>query len=380
MEKKNNVFEKAVSQDELNQEISSSNPEERAQENTIPAAEECNGEDKTENTVQTIEASPNEEKAEIEANTVIEPNYGINENMPEADLQNESAIMVVPQPQEPSKKRLLKKKGFLVILGIISLVIVIGIAVGGYFLAYNLNAIDVEDYIVVYLEQDGNEYDAKTITIDYEKIATDNDLHGTEDLEEIFEYVLISYKDVLKTQTYDKALKQYPKKLKKSDIIEISINWDSLAKGNLERIEEIEKELGIHFNHSNKWIEIYVSDIVRQGRVEEKKPDFKALYEKFCDAKFAKVGDDGSYLKLDSNPQNYDSDSYYYYTYTYLTEVDKAVSEINNELGVPDSVIEKMNNTTWSQGIQKEEYNTFTISWTYHPDKGFEVTYEIKNN
>ena len=77
---------------------------------------------------------------------------------------------------------------------------------------------------------------------------------------------------------------------------------------------------------------------------------------------------DGSGIRIDTNPRDieefYDADAL------------KAVRRINNALGMPDSVIEKMLSTRALDGRQSQTYSGVTVSWTYHPDAGLEIVYE----
>ena len=54
---------------------------------------------------------------------------------------------------------------------------------------------------------------------------------------------------------------------------------------------------------------------------------------------------------------------------------------MNTELGLPDSLSKDMGQTTWSMGKQQEEFEDagVKVTWTYHPDKGLEVTYKLLN-
>ena len=102
--------------------------------------------------------------------------------------------------------------------------------------------------------------------------------------------------------------------------------------------------------------------------------DFKKIYNEFCVAKWATVGSDNSYLSIDDNP--YDQDDYY------IDAADAAIEKINRALGLPDALYSDMLQTTWSMGKQKETYEKIgvEVTWTYHPDKGLEVTYKLINN
>lgn len=106
--------------------------------------------------------------------------------------------------------------------------------------------------------------------------------------------------------------------------------------------------------------------------VKKKAPDLKAIYEKFCSGKsWADVASDGSYLNIDDNPYNLDD--------YYISAANSAIQLINNEMGLPSSLYNDMLQTSWSMGKQQETYENIgvKVSWTYHPDKGLEVTYKL---
>ncbi len=100
--------------------------------------------------------------------------------------------------------------------------------------------------------------------------------------------------------------------------------------------------------------------------------DFQAVYDA-CKLKdtFASIGSDGSYLSIDTNPDN--KDDYTDYD-AYL-----ALSEVAEYLGLPYSLMEDMLHTSASDGKQSETFEDLgiTVSWKYHPDKGLEATYKI---
>lgn len=109
--------------------------------------------------------------------------------------------------------------------------------------------------------------------------------------------------------------------------------------------------------------------------VKKKGPDFKKLYDTidFSARLGWEVGSDGSYLMADTNA--YDLDDYA------DTQVWTSIKKMNKELGLPDSLNKDMGQTTWSMGKQQEEFEDagVKVSWTYHPDKGLEVTYKLLN-
>lgn len=103
--------------------------------------------------------------------------------------------------------------------------------------------------------------------------------------------------------------------------------------------------------------------------VTKAKPNFIAIYKEYCDSTWASVSKDGSYLKIDTNPNNIDD----YFDY----DAYKAVILVNDALGLPESLLEKMGSTRALDGTQVQRYENITVTWTYHPDNGLEVIYEV---
>ncbi|MBP5661985.1 MAG: hypothetical protein J6X30_02385 [Clostridia bacterium] len=85
-------------------------------------------------------------------------------------------------------------------------------------------------------------------------------------------------------------------------------------------------------------------------------------------------------MELDTNPYDYDDDSSSFtrWSTANLDDVMNAISEVNKTLGFSESLLKKMRNTTALQGRQTEENETYRVTWTYHPDNGLEVLYEMK--
>ena len=110
--------------------------------------------------------------------------------------------------------------------------------------------------------------------------------------------------------------------------------------------------------------------------IQKKGPDFSQLYEDHCSSLWAEVGADGSYLFLDTNPYDIDGMGALY------RQAAEAMEQINKELGLPDSLYKEMITTVRADGKQSETFEEqgVTVSWTYHPDKGLEVTYKKINN
>lgn len=99
--------------------------------------------------------------------------------------------------------------------------------------------------------------------------------------------------------------------------------------------------------------------------------DLKKIYSEHCISTWAQVGDDGSYLYIDTNPYNWEDDGLAY------PEAYYAIEAINEELGLPTSLCQEIGQTTANDGKQIRIYEDLgiEISWRYHPDKGLEITY-----
>lgn len=97
------------------------------------------------------------------------------------------------------------------------------------------------------------------------------------------------------------------------------------------------------------------------------------------EGKAVKIGDNGNWMKVDTNPldiEKDDRDEVVRYAYTFV--IDQFIEIVHKELGFSDLVLEDMNETTWSMGPQTAESKKATARWTYHPDKGLEITYTLK--
>lgn len=90
-------------------------------------------------------------------------------------------------------------------------------------------------------------------------------------------------------------------------------------------------------------------------------------------------GSDGSWMQLDTNPDDLDSDDFdATYYMLYFTPCNEAIEHVLDELGFSGAVYQRMNRTTALQGVQTAETDQYQASWTYHPDKGLEVLIEVK--
>ena len=109
------------------------------------------------------------------------------------------------------------------------------------------------------------------------------------------------------------------------------------------------------------------------------KKDFKDMYGDMAKFSWCIIASDGSYMKLDTNPSDKENDDMVLDDYdNVMMPAFDAIERINKELGFSDALLEEMNTTTWSQGRQTDSNDRYTVTWSYHPDKGLEVIYEFK--
>ena len=107
-----------------------------------------------------------------------------------------------------------------------------------------------------------------------------------------------------------------------------------------------------------------------KAAAEAAKPDFNALMESAPTDGSVSVAADGLSMTIDTNPLNIDN---------YVSrEAFAYIEEVNDALGLPDSLYERMGATRALDGTQTADYDNVFISWSYHPDSGLKVIYESK--
>ena len=89
----------------------------------------------------------------------------------------------------------------------------------------------------------------------------------------------------------------------------------------------------------------------------------------------------GNYFMIDTYPDEYenmDSAMVALLAPSAQENALEAIQYANDALGFNGSVYSQMMKTTALMGRQSAETDKYKVSWTYHPDNGFEVTYEKK--
>lgn len=110
----------------------------------------------------------------------------------------------------------------------------------------------------------------------------------------------------------------------------------------------------------------YTETVSLSSRLQE-------VYLSYCHSPWASHGSDWSYISIDTYPSSASS------KYTYYTEADAGIQAVHSALGIPDYVYQDMRKTTALQGRQTASFTELTVTWTYHPDNGLEITYRINN-
>lgn len=154
-----------------------------------------------------------------------------------------------------------------------------------------------------------------------------------------------------------------------TDTKDQSVTWtssnDAIARaagGTITGVNEGECEITV--STKNKKTDTCTVTVLPAG------PDLREVYREFCDSSFATLASDGSYLSIDTNPD--DKDDYIDYVAYF------AITSVNEALGLPESVLNKMNQTRAVDGMQSYSTDDLDITWTYHPDDGLEVTYALR--
>lgn len=101
---------------------------------------------------------------------------------------------------------------------------------------------------------------------------------------------------------------------------------------------------------------------------ESKTISFRRVYNSIGDSYYVTIASDNSYIEVDTNPLDLEDFS--------STTAWELIEEINEKLGLPESLYKKMGQTRALDGRISQTYDDITVSWTYHPDHGLEVLYE----
>lgn len=105
---------------------------------------------------------------------------------------------------------------------------------------------------------------------------------------------------------------------------------------------------------------------VQRAAAEAALPDLKDLADKAFDA--TKVEPEGNAKSLDITLIGYDAPSH------------QALESFLTTLGFSDAVYTRMMETRALDGTQRAEGRNVNATWTYHPDHGLQVVFEVEAN
>ena len=143
----------------------------------------------------------------------------------------------------------------------------------------------------------------------------------------------------------------------KTKILEAKYSWASkVERGQAMKIYE---ELGDYKDAKEKLDKLKVQVAYEQA-ISKLSSAYKA-----CNSTRTKLSSDKLSIMVDSSNK-----------YDYKSLVD--IYTIVKKLGLPDSLVNSMSNTNALMGRQTASYGYYNISWTYHPDNGLDVIFEIK--
>ena len=87
---------------------------------------------------------------------------------------------------------------------------------------------------------------------------------------------------------------------------------------------------------------------------------------------------DGRSLEIDTNPQDKDPDYWTSFDSKKSSDSLKGIKWMNEQLGFSSSVYDDMMETNSLMGVQSASNDKYTVTWSYHPNKGLEVKYTKK--
>lgn len=109
------------------------------------------------------------------------------------------------------------------------------------------------------------------------------------------------------------------------------------------------------------------------------KSEFERVHDECLDIAGQITGSGDDYFTIDTYPyEGMDADVAAIMAPRTQTKALEAIKHANEELGFSGAVYSQMMQTSALMGRQSAENDKYEVSWTYHPDRGLEVTYEKK--
>ncbi len=121
--------------------------------------------------------------------------------------------------------------------------------------------------------------------------------------------------------------------------------------------------------HPDRGLEVQYSVSAQKKPGAAPAPDLRKLFSDFCDASYASVSEDGSVLRIDTNPEDIDQQTDY--------AAMLAMMSVNEALGLPASLMSRFEMTLPEDGEQTFQNGEVTVTWTFSSEKGLEVAYRL---
>ncbi len=97
------------------------------------------------------------------------------------------------------------------------------------------------------------------------------------------------------------------------------------------------------------------------------KVNFAKKYASIAGESWCTIASDGSYMKIDTNPYDIKNSQ--------NQAANSQIKVVLQDLGFSGSIYEEMKNTSALMGRQSASTDKYSVSWTYHPDRGLEVLF-----
>lgn len=96
----------------------------------------------------------------------------------------------------------------------------------------------------------------------------------------------------------------------------------------------------------------------------------------FKDTKFASLEDEGRSLSIGAPSVEEDGEVGELTSDLYSAVTATLTACVLEDLDGPDSILRKMESTTAMMGRQSDDWDEYEVTWSYHPDNGFDATFE----
>lgn len=154
--------------------------------------------------------------------------------------------------------------------------------------------------------------------------------------------------------------------------VDLAINAiDDIGKVTFDSGQAIEEAESMYNDLSeNNQISVTNKDILFEAREKYDKINmFVSVGEEEQDGYYCIISSDKLSIEVDTNPLDIDDFSNH--------DTLDTIKNIHKKLDLPDSLYKKMVSTRAIDGRQSQSFTDVTVNWTYHPNNGLAVLYEL---